>query len=263
MKYILTALVCLILAGCVTTDSDTISGWSFRKDNLSSKGHGFNVVSKENGHPVRSGEKSLRFEVRPGDCGSSKSWSDCSTDRERNEQTEMNAHHSGETWYHWSLYLPEDFKSAYPALTYMGQFHSKGSRRPSFMFKDERGIYRVKNFIARYMLENEVIKISQMTGKWTDVLLHVNWTRGQDGFFRVYFNGNVVPAYYYSGPTRPPWFNEGAYFKFGIYRYKVSLHKWEVPTQVVYYDDVRKGKSCSDVTSYFDCSKLMESERIK
>ena len=33
------------------------------------KKHGVQVVNKKDGHPVRAGKKSIRFEVKPGDCG--------------------------------------------------------------------------------------------------------------------------------------------------------------------------------------------------
>ena len=41
------------------------------------------------------------------------------------------------------------------------------------------------------------------------------------------------------------------YFKFGIYRSKVSIykqiHKKEIPLQLVYFDEVRAGKKKEDV----------------
>ena len=45
------------------------------------------TVSAGDGHPVRNGKKSIRFEVRPGDCAKSRSgsWDDCKKDRERVE----------------------------------------------------------------------------------------------------------------------------------------------------------------------------------
>jgi len=43
--------------------------------------HGYQIVNA----PVRAGQESQRFEVRPGDCGKSKTWNDCETDRERSE----------------------------------------------------------------------------------------------------------------------------------------------------------------------------------
>ena len=48
------------------------------------KKYGFKKVNAEVGHPVRAGETSMRFEVRPGDCGKSKGgYSDCKNDAER------------------------------------------------------------------------------------------------------------------------------------------------------------------------------------
>ena len=42
------------------------------------------LVNKKDGHPVRAGEKSIRFEVRFGDCGKEdKTWNDCEGLRQR------------------------------------------------------------------------------------------------------------------------------------------------------------------------------------
>ena len=42
------------------------------------KSYFFEKVKAKDGHPVRSGEESMRFEVRPGDCGISKGGYDLS-----------------------------------------------------------------------------------------------------------------------------------------------------------------------------------------
>ena len=56
------------------------------------KDYGFQVVDKKDGHPVRAGKKSIRFEVRSGDCGTDKDgeWDDCKNDRERHELSGKN-----------------------------------------------------------------------------------------------------------------------------------------------------------------------------
>ena len=89
--------------------------------------------------------------------------------------------------------------------------------------------------------------VEDMMGKWTDVLVHANWSRKDDGFFRVYVNGDTKPEFIYSGRNKP----KDVFFKFGIYRDKKD------ETQIVYYDDVRKGKTCSEVTEYFPCDKII------
>ena len=44
-----------------------------------------NLVNLKDGHPVRSGKKSYRFEVRLGDCGNDEGHNDCKKDRQRVE----------------------------------------------------------------------------------------------------------------------------------------------------------------------------------
>ena len=64
------------------------------------KKHGVQVVNKKDGHPVRAGKKSIRFEVKPGDCGYDDGWSDCKKDRERHELSGTRFG-PGEWWYAW------------------------------------------------------------------------------------------------------------------------------------------------------------------
>ena len=49
------------------------------------KKHQIQIVSIEDGHPVNSGNQSIRFEIREGDCSYDTTWSDCKGDRFRSE----------------------------------------------------------------------------------------------------------------------------------------------------------------------------------
>ena len=73
----------------VTLPKDVASGSKFKKSLTGSyyKKYGMEVVNKSDGHPVRAGEKSIRFELRAGDCGKDKDggWNDCKKNRERHE----------------------------------------------------------------------------------------------------------------------------------------------------------------------------------
>jgi len=87
-----------------------------------------------------------------------------------------------------------------------------------------------------------------MHGNWNDILVNMNWTHKDDGFFKIWVNDKL--SYHYKGPTKTK--NDKPYFKFGIYRSHLS--KWikknkksEVPAQVVYFDEVRVGKEKKDV----------------
>ena len=97
-----------------------------------------------------------------------------------------------------------------------------------------------------------------MREKWSDFLFHINWTSTENGFMNIYVNGNHKPAYRWTGRTKRHKFPD-IYFKFGIYTYKKANK--EFPTRVVYYDDVRKGKTCSEVTEYFPCDEIVAGAR--
>ena len=271
MRYTLIALAWLILAGCVTTDSENISGWSFYhgKPSQPNKSYNYNVVSKDEGHPVRSGDTSFRFEVRSGDCGTHKSgWDDCKQGRERRERGQL-GYDYGENWYAWSIYLPDDFPGMF-GQPVLGQWHYNeegahdgGPVAVFFRLMLVRVPGTRNEYKEAYVVDplfggprDQVIAYADdMKGKWTDVLVHINWSHKDDGFFRVYANGDINPILSYTGINRMRYPSStrllDVYFKFGIYRGRND------DTQVAYYDDVRKGKSCKDVGMYFDCDRIV------
>ena len=128
-------IICIILLNllwCNTVSAlnfpkDVVSGSKFKKSLTGSyyKKHGMQIVDKADDHPVRAGEKSIRFELRAGDCGKDKDggWNDCKKNRERHELSGRYRVSKGERWYAWSIYLPEDFINVYPVSTMLGQFH--------------------------------------------------------------------------------------------------------------------------------------------
>ena len=250
-------LVAITLFGVGTSSaySENISGFKFRKSLPANfKAHGMQTVRKTDGHPVRSGKTSIRFEVRPGDCSWVKGWNDCKNDRERHELISNKIR--GEKWIQWSLYMPEDFPIIWPAQTAMAQFHQAGDRPPAFMFQNRAGGYtanRQKNHID---VENrKLLNDEDMRGKWSDILVHVKWTSKADGFFRVYVNGEVKPRYVYQGATHDP--GAQVVFKFGIYRSWISRTPNVDPTQVLYYDDVRLSSKCRNAATHFDCDAIL------
>ena len=250
------------LAGCQTTASptkagDTTSGWSLKKSLPAKfKDYGYRVVSKADGHPVRAGEQSIRFEVRAGDCSWSSGWNDCENDRERHELLSTDAWSGGEEWYHWSIYLPADWPIIYPVKTALGQFHQKGDH-PVWMFQNGRGGYQVDNQTTGETTKLTPILLDMdMRGRWSDILIHARWTDKEDGFFRVYVNGETKPRHSWSGPTRKP--NRKVYFKFGVYRSFMSRRDGPEPTQIAYFDEVNRAPTCAGATQFFDCGKIGE-----
>ena len=145
--------------------------------------------------------------------------------------------------------------------------------------------------------ETLLIPNDEMTGKWHDILVHVKWSKKDDGFFKMFVNDEL--KYNYEGRTQSKL--RAVMYQFGIYRtgitrylnYKnldtiwscfqekgytveenTALYRLErrkqirlkesmnlykkckefydpaivVPTTIVYYDEVRKGKTKDEVT---------------
>ena len=218
---------------------DVVSGNKFSKS-LNTYGtfkkYGMQVVDKKDGHPVRAGNKSIRFEVRSGDCGKSRTWNDCTTYRERHELHGRDFS-GGTWWYAWSIYFPKDFINVYPASLCLGQFHETNTETPPWMFLNDRGGYSVNNMVkVPAGFQTKLLTREQMLGKWNDILINAKWTHKDEGFFKIWVNNNL--AFDYKGPTKRKGKN---YFKFGIYRSKVF--KKDLPTQIVYFDEIRTGKT--------------------
>ena len=238
---------------------DPTSNWSLSKSLPENyKEYGSQIVSATDGHPVRSGENAIRFEVRAGDCGWGAGWSDCDNDRERHELS-SHVHHSwagGAEWYHWSIYLPADYPIIYPVKTALGQFHQHPGH-VIWMFQNASGGYFVDNQTTGPTGEFPTTRIltdEEMRGKWSDILVHANWTSNRDGFFHVYVNGETTPRYSWNGPTKTS--GQRVFFKFGIYRTFMSLRPGDEPTQIVYFDEVNRASTCADATKFFDCSVI-------
>lgn len=235
---------------------DLHKGWSFEKSLPKNfKKHGYIVTRQADGHPVRDGQKSMRFEVRAGDCSWSDGWSDCEKDRERHELKSKKTWNKGEYWYHWSIYLPDDYPIIAPVKVALAQFHQKKSH-VVWMFQNGYGGYFVDNQTTDGTVEKvQILTDNEMRGKWSDVLVHVRWTHNADGFFNVYVNGETTPRYRWTGYTKKK--GKRTYFKLGIYRTYVSREPDGAPTQIFYYDHVNHAKTCDRTTRYFDCEAIL------
>jgi hypothetical protein len=175
---------------------------------------------------VRAGKQALRFEVRSGDCGDEEGWQDCPNDRERVELAATgpkNLMRSGEYWFAWSLYLPEDHQNLQPISINYGQFH-QWDAPVAWMFKEMiDGYYVVRSihtddddsdYDEKILISNE-----EFVGKWNDILINANWSKKDDGFFKVWVNDKL--KYNYKGPT---FSGTGVYHKFGVYRSYISAY---------------------------------------
>ena len=224
--------------------------------------YAFQVVNKSDGHPVRLGKKSIRFELRSGDCHQKKptSYNDCKAnppaERHELEQEYDKVALSGETWHTYSLFIPKDTPLINSEWITMGQFHNLDYHKPpvnlDLVGKHFEIVTRFlcihpKRFNKKcYSDEPEnvrkiIIRKDQLFGKWNDFTFHSKWsTKVDKGFFKAWVNGKLV--YHFEGRTKVP--KDGSMFKFGIYR-GAAPKVTKDSTHVVYYDEIRYAKkSC-------------------
>lgn len=229
----------LILTGCQSIDRGNFG--SFERS-LNNKPYGYQVVDDPTG--VAPTAKVERFEVRSGDCASDPGWSDCDNDRERSELSQQKPRENpgSSRWYGWSIYFPSDYITIAPTKVALGQFHQTDAP-PVWMFQETLGGYflddQVPGYTRRY---HELIPSKDLRGKWHRLEVNVLWTNKEDGFFKVWVNGEEKVNY--AGPTMT---KNDVYFKYGLYRTFVSRfehsHKKPIPTQVVYFSNIRRANS--------------------
>ena len=222
------------------------SGWRFERSlRVGAKKHGYQVVSAPY-HPVRYGQNSEKFEVRPGDCSRSTGggWDDCKNDRERSELIQRgNTQKEGdEYWYRWSIYIPESHQNLYRTKVCYGQFHQEYCE-PVLMFNEHEGGYwlSIDEQLIDYGEQNiNLLRAQDFVGRWNDIVVHIRWTKKKNGWVKVWVNGEEKVEYV--GKTIAC---RQVYFKYGVYRSFISRRKklTETVTTTAYYDGVVRSKS--------------------
>ena len=237
--------------------------------------YAFKVVNKSDGHPVRFGDQSIRFELRHGDCGIHPGgYNDCTIwNKESGHYSERHELGSvdylpnkGITWHTYSFFIPEDFPilNHYYEHISLGQFHGGPNNNPGFKWDLDEQTYQLrrrtgcwlKEFIKKNgeedsfkcsigMEENnikDVISKEDLKGKWHDVVINIKWSRKQDGYFKQWINGKLV--YHYMGNTSKPKGSTNE-FRFGIYRGATNKTPKD-STQIIYYDEIHYVKKNCD-----------------
>ena len=222
------------------------------------KPYGVCIVDKNEGHPTRLGQQSLRFELRDGDCGYGSSWNDCDNDRQRHELASQKFKSNANYWFAWSIYLSDDYQVIYPAKNALGQFHQSDGF-PLFMFQNHNGGYHLdRQFNHRTFNHMKLLEQEDMLGQWNDVIVNAKWTHKDDGFFKLWVNGKLM--HFFEGQTQSK--GDSVKLTFGIYHSYLSRAKVSIiPTHVVYYDEVRTARSCSKLKLGdlgYDCDVLIE-----
>ena len=103
-----------------------------------------------------------------------------------------------------------------------------------------------ENNITDKKRQHSLIKLSKMKGVWTDISFCLDYDNKR---MDAWVNGEHKVKINKSPINFKP---KSTYFKYGIYRsftsrYKSISEDGKMPTQVVYYDEVRRGNSIEKV----------------
>ena len=225
--------------------------------------HNFKYI--KNKDEARAGEAYQRFELRQGDCFLRKgsSWNDCKSDRERFElSSRPRQKPKGKQCYGYSIKLDKNFQDVAPTNTDLGQVHQIGGPKGTAGgFKSFPPLIQIgaennklvfgwhmltgdKNNIKDVKIKKTLVEIHKIKGKWTDISFCLDYKNKR---MDAWVNGEKKVQILKSPINFEP---KSTYFKYGIYRSVVSRYKGlhgAIPTQIVYYDEVRRGTSIEDV----------------
>ena len=220
------------------------------------------VVDQAANQPTVSGTKSVRIEVRPGDCDSSQTYlsgttvvSDCTSDRSRYE---IHQWASGSTsgqiiTYEYYVYIPAQpnfqppwSKSGPTPLTVLTQINwqcgaspcpslgSNGYGSLAYLVIDSSGTLFFQTQQDFSWIPNGKVAIDASPfEKWIKVKFVIKSSSSGDGYIQAYANDKLL-----INETRATLPNIYAYntLKLGIYNSSISTVSKPWSTQVIYYD---------------------------
>lgn len=207
--------------------------------------YGCLIVSANDKQPVFDGSRSARFEVRPNDCSASSAFNDCINDRSRHEinETGIGATEGQTITWEERLYIPSQprFRPKGKNAMFLTQInYIDGSNYGTLAYlevgQNNELIVRTHVGFTWDILKQYVIQ-QNPADKWVDLKFEVKSTAQQDGYLKVYVDGQLVV-----NETRQtiPSASSKNWLKLGIYNAFKSQATEPYDTQVVYFDGLSK-----------------------
>ena len=213
------------------------------------------IVDERDGHPVLSSPKSLRFHLKPGDCGTNLPWhNDCSTDRSRAELYEdyrQTAILGQEIIYSYGMFIPKNkyLKPQGPDLDFLlilSQIYYDdpeidGDEKGQFylVINTNQELQIVTHEPFTYKQDKRILLEEDVYDKWLNIKISLNIKDADSGVFTVYINGveKFTTPYDFIPEIHP----DPQYFlKVGIYNSFGSRATQPYLDQVVYYDNIER-----------------------
>ena len=233
-------------------DSDAFGNISFYAVNGKTP-WGCLVVDQAGGQPTVSGTKSVRIELRPGDCDSS----DCTSDRSRFEITSRPSE-SGSTsgqiiTYEYFVYIPAQpnfqppgSKAGSSPLTVLSQINwrcgaikcpslgTDGTGALAYLVIDSSGALFFQTQKDFSWVPNGKVAIDTSPfEKWIKVKFVIKSSSSGDGYIQAYANDRLLINE--ARATLPNLYTYN-FLKFGIYNSYISTVATPWSTQVIYFD---------------------------
>ena len=123
-----------MLSACLPTSQDGLSGVVVSSSAVRTP-YSMTISTEQ----ARVGETSQRFEVRHGDCYDWDCQNDRRRVEYQQPNEASNRYVGRTVWYGWSVYLPADFRDLSPANTLLGQVQLHGWRAPQWNFHIRNG----------------------------------------------------------------------------------------------------------------------------
>tara|TARA_B100001287_G_scaffold180984_1_gene152588 strand:+ start:3925 stop:4875 length:951 start_codon:yes stop_codon:yes gene_type:complete len=194
-------------------------------------GTGEKAYVKDYEHKIE-GKYSEKFVLGHGDCGYDPNFNDCKSDRGRTERLGKWSK-SRNVWYKFSFFIDTEWDSRSRAS--IAQVKTKGVRYPVWMLRVDHGLLKLEmNQLDQRC--GYLLTLDKMAGKWTDVVLFVNYSKKKvkwtDEYVALWINGERVNTKGCSsepvlGKFASSWHKKGSSFRYGIYHSYVSreLHQ--------------------------------------
>jgi len=248
--------------GKASLKTSSESGFTHHTNHMGHNDYNFKYIKDKN--KARAGKYFQRFEVRDGDCFGDDNWNDCENDRERVEfSAEPEQLPKKNQCYGYSLMLSKDFIDTYPTTASLGQVHQQGGPTgtaeglasfPPLVQIDAHGGYLYFNWHELSGSATNVIDRSQhhilkrlkdMKEVWTDISFCLDFeNKRMDAWVDGIKTVEILKSPIFFKP-------KSIYFKHGIYRSFISKYKnfkkSKMPTQIVFYDEIRRGTSIEKV----------------
>lgn len=239
------------------------------------------------GEPVRRGQVAERYELRDGDCADA----DCANGRLRAEireaQKAQTAQVGKDIWYGWSFYndnigaVTRDQSIG----TVLGQWKPDGDSPTVFRivqtYQNELDWTKCSPAYCNPLgnpgedvvaeLENmrvagnwgatqnfgdvcRLFSMAENRGKWVDIVVNTNFAANDDGYLRIWINGEMRCNYYGRmvagtrfGLGAPSLSHRRGLFASYTKPYRDNQGSAPIPTMIAYYDEFRSGQARIDV----------------